>query len=240
MCEERGLDLDCAEAVGCNIDDFIGAAGEPDVAVLVHVRRVAGEIDLLVRYAAPVVFAIAVVFSPEGRREAGERSRDDKDALFPSGAGLAFRCHDGGFDAGHGRSAGAGLDGEHRQAVWVADKGAAGLGLPVVVDDRNSVFERLVLQPVPRGRVQHLSCAEDALQRRQFCLGLALVAIAHEQTHCGGRGEHAGYSELVGYLPDGIGRRVVDCALEGDGSCARQKRRIDDVRVPDDPADVGG
>ena len=65
--------------------------GEPDVAVFVHVGGVAGEIDLLVGDAAPVVCAVTLRLAPEGGGEAGEGALDDEDALFVSGARLALR-----------------------------------------------------------------------------------------------------------------------------------------------------
>ena len=223
-----------------NLDDFVRPAREPDVAVFVHVRGVAGEIDLLVGNATPVVGTVAFGFAPEGGREAGEGALDDEYALFVGGARLALGGHDGGLDAGHGHAAGAGLDGEHCQAVGVADEGAAGFGLPVVVYDGDPVFEGFVLQPLPGGRVEDLAGAEDAFKRRQVGLGLALVAVAHEQADGGGGCEHAGYAELVGDLPDEVRVGMVDRALEGDGGCACEQGSIDDVGVADYPTNVGG
>ena len=43
--EEGGLDLDRADSVGGDLDHLVRPAGDPDVAVLVDVRRVAGPVD---------------------------------------------------------------------------------------------------------------------------------------------------------------------------------------------------
>ena len=64
----------------------------------------------------------------------------------------------------------AGLDRQQRDAVRIADDRSAGLGLPVVIDDRDAVAERLLLEPLPGGRVEHLAGAEDALERAEVVL----------------------------------------------------------------------
>ena len=43
--EERALHFDRADAVRGDLDDLVGAAAEPEVAVLVDVGRVAGVVD---------------------------------------------------------------------------------------------------------------------------------------------------------------------------------------------------
>ena len=90
MREERGFHLYRADAVGGYLDDFVGAAGEPDIAVFVYVRRVAGEIYPPPRDFAPIVGGVALRLAPEHRRQAWEGALDDEYALFARLAGLAL------------------------------------------------------------------------------------------------------------------------------------------------------
>ena len=46
MAQDGALDLDGADAVRGDLDDLVGAAAEPDVAVLVDLGGVAAEVDV--------------------------------------------------------------------------------------------------------------------------------------------------------------------------------------------------
>src|SRR6266540_5591793 len=69
MAQERGLHLDRADAVPGDLDDLVGAAAEPHVAVLVYGGRVPAEVDRLVGDAPPVVAAVSLRLAPKGRGE---------------------------------------------------------------------------------------------------------------------------------------------------------------------------
>ena len=71
MLQARALHLDGADAVAGNLDDLVGAAAEPDVAVLVDVRGVAGVVDA--GNPLPVVAAVAFRLAPQAGDEAGKR-----------------------------------------------------------------------------------------------------------------------------------------------------------------------
>ena len=136
---------------------------EPDVAVLVDVRRVAGVVDA--GNLLPVVAAVALGLAPERRRQAGERPLDHHDPLLvrprtarPSGVTTAASM------PGSGIAAEPGLIGSIADAVRIAEDRTAGLGLPHVIDDRHAVVEDRVLQPLPGRRVEHLAGADDALE----------------------------------------------------------------------------
>ncbi len=109
--EEGRLDLDRADAVVGDLDDLVGAAGEPDVAVLVDVCRVARGVDA--GNPLPVVGAVALRLAPQGGGQPGERALDDHDALLAGSAGLALGRHDAALDAGQRNAGRAGLDREH-------------------------------------------------------------------------------------------------------------------------------
>src|SRR5262249_54879183 len=145
-----------------------------------------------------------------------------------------------GLDPGQGNAGRAWLDRQQTESVGVAKYRATGLGLPHVVDDRNSIVQHSMLEPLPGRRVEHLPCAENPLQRGQVRATGGVFAVAHQQADGGWRGEDAADAELLDDLPDQAGRRVVDRPLEGDRAAAGQQWRVDDVAVADYPADVGG
>ena len=136
---------------------------------------------------------------------------------------------------------GAGFDRQQAEAVRIAEDRAARLRLPHVIDDRDAAAEDLVLQPVPRRRVEHFARAEHALEPRVVDAQKRSVAVAHQRAHGRGRGEDAGAAELLDdRSPVRVGLRKVERALEDDARAAGEQRTVDDVAVADDPADVGG
>ena len=185
MTEERGLHLDRSDAVVGDLDDLVGAAAEPDITVLVDRGGVAGEVDRLAGNLLPVIARVSLGLRPEARGESWERPLDDEDALLARSDLAPVLIDDRRLDPGERHAAGPRLDGQLLDPVRIPDDRTAGLGLPVVVDHRDTVLQRLLLEPLPRRRVQHLACAEHALERREIVLARRLVAKAHEQTYRG-------------------------------------------------------
>src|SRR5438876_243989 len=101
---------------------------------------------------------------PEARGETREGPLDDEDALLSRPELFAILIDHRGLDPGERHPAGAWLDRERRDAVGVTDHGTAGLGLPVVVDDRHAILERFLLQPFPGRRIEHLARAKEPLE----------------------------------------------------------------------------
>src|SRR5438477_5573865 len=108
--EERGLDLDGADTVVGDLDDLVGASAEPDIAVRIDRRRVAGEVDLLSRHLLPVVARVPLGLGPKARGEARERALDDEDALLARGKLVPVLIDDGRLDPGERHPAGTRLD----------------------------------------------------------------------------------------------------------------------------------
>src|SRR5208283_5786031 len=92
--------FDGADAVPGNVKDFVGAAREPDVAVIVDVCRISAVID--VANDLPVIAAIAFLFSPQRGRQAGEGTPNHHDAFLIRAARLAVDLHHGGVNPRHG------------------------------------------------------------------------------------------------------------------------------------------
>jgi hypothetical protein len=241
MREEGALHFDGAEPVRGNLDDLVGASREPEVAVLVHVRRVARVVGGHAGDALPVVAGVAIGVFPERRRETGKRAADHHDALLVRSARVAVRSHHRRVDARQRHAGRAGLDRQQAQAVRVSEDGASRLRLPHVIDDRHTVVEHGLLQPGQRLWVQHLARADNALEPAVIDPGQDVGAVPHQHADRRGRREDAGDAELLdGRAPVRVGVRMVERAFEGDRRAAGQQRRIDHVAVADDPADVGG
>src|SRR5256885_16546836 len=100
MTKERGLDLDRADAMVGDLDDLVGAAAEPHVAVLVDRRRVPGEVHGLSGDLVPVVARVALGLRPEPRGETGERTLDHEDSLLIRPKLLAILIDHGRLDPG--------------------------------------------------------------------------------------------------------------------------------------------
>ena len=170
VAQERRLDLDRPDPVIGDLDDLVGAPGEPDVAVLVDVGGVADVVP--VGDLAPVVVDVPLRLAPQGCDQPGERPLDPHHALLVDAEGLSVMVDDVRLDPGKRHPGGAGLDREHRVPVRDAEDGAGRLRLPHVVDDRDAVLEDGPLQPFPGGGVQDLA-AENNRSRvwRSCCRG---------------------------------------------------------------------
>ncbi len=103
-----------------------------------------------------------------------------------------------------------------------------------------AVLERLALQPLPGGRVEGLAGAEHARHRREVGAAGGVGAVLHQHAHGGGCREDGADVVLLEHAEEDVGARMVERALVGDRGRAAQQRPVDDVRVADDPADVGG
>src|SRR5439155_26915242 len=110
MPKERGLDLDRADTVVGDLDDLVGASAEPDIAVRIDRRRVAGEVEVLSRHLLPVVARVPLGLGPKARGEARERALDDEDALLARGKLVPVLIDDGRLDPGERHPAGTRLD----------------------------------------------------------------------------------------------------------------------------------
>ena len=95
--------------MSCYLDYLVGAACKPDVAILINVGGVSGKVDLLSRKTSPVIGGVAVHFTPEGGRQAGEGTLDNQNALFFRTTQFTFRGHNGHIYTRQGYGGGAGL-----------------------------------------------------------------------------------------------------------------------------------
>ena len=151
---------------------------------------------------------------------------------------VALGVHQDRLDAEEGTRRGARLQaGAARQR---GDQDAAGLGLPPGVDDRAAGVADHVVVPLPRLRVDGL--AHGAQHPEALAAGALheVVALSHQRPDRSRRGVEDVDAELVADLPEPAEVRIVRDTLEHHGGGAVGKRRVHDIGVPRDPADVGG
>ena len=104
MADQRALDLGRAQPVAADLDHVVDAADHPDVAVLVHTRRVAGQIVALFLETLPVLADVALRVAVNRARHAGPGAFDDQVAVFVGRHRLAILIYDFNLDAGEGAS----------------------------------------------------------------------------------------------------------------------------------------
>lgn len=124
-----------------------------------------------------------------------------------------------------------------RNASQRRDNVTAGLGLPVCVHDVCLLFTDLLVVPLPhlgRDRLAHGAQNSEFLH---FVVDV-LVAGSLEQSEGRRRDVKLGDLVLVDHVPVPGEVRVGGGALEDDGWHAEQQRRVHDVRVSGDPADI--
>ena len=168
---------------------------EPDVAVLVDVRRVAGEVD--VRESSPSSRGRSAPARPTGRRQPGNGRLMHEDALLVRAAGLALGRDDGGLDARAAAIAGrAGLDRQQPRPY-----GLPKIGPPVSVCHMWSITgmrssKTSFWSHSHAGGLSTSPAQNDALERLVIDARERLVTVAHQQADGGGRGEDAGDAVL--------------------------------------------
>ena len=193
MGDERRLDFHGAEAVAADVDDVVDAAHEPEVAVGVHARAVAGEVAA--GDVGPIGLAVALGIAVDGAGHGGPGLADDEQAAVAGGDGVEVALASGcvttsGWMPKKGRVAEPGLVGDG--AGDGRDHDGAGLGLPPGVDDGAAVVADLLAVPHPGFGVDGLAdCAEEA-KRVELVLFDVLVAPLDEGANGGGRGVEDG------------------------------------------------
>ncbi len=85
--DQRGFDLHRAQAVAGHVQHVVDASHDPEVAVVVAVRGVAGEV-VAVQLLGEVAFLEAVGVAPDGADLRGERLLDDQRAACPPSTSL--------------------------------------------------------------------------------------------------------------------------------------------------------
>ncbi len=220
-----------------HVDDVVRAAEDEIVAVLVADAPVEGRVRLLPRHALPVGRDEALVVAPDGGHAARRQRTADGDHALGVGADLFSRhgvvqAHVVAVDRHAGR---AEPSRQRLDAALDREDRPAGLGLPVVVDDRLAD----ALGDPARGRfVERFAGEEQQAQRREVVLAQQRGVLFLQHADRGRCGEHDRHAILLDDLPPDAAVGADRRALVEDRRHAGDQRAIDDVAVPDHPPDV--
>ena len=151
--DERRLDLDRRDAMAGDVHHVVDAAEQPEVAVLVDARAVAGEVDVAV--ARPVRVDVAVVLLVEAAQHRGPRLAQHEVAAAARADLLAGLVVDRRIDAGERPRRRARL--RRRDPRKRRDHDHPRLRLPPRVDDRAALAADVLVVPDPRLRVDRLA-----------------------------------------------------------------------------------
>ena len=125
------------------------------------------------------------------------------------------------------------------QSEAVSGNGPAGLCLPPVIDHRNL---QAVLGPFERIRIRSFACQKQGLEFRQVIVlhQLCLGVFALNRPEGSGGGEH-NLDLVIGYHPPECARirRAHRFALKNYGGATLEQRSVDNIGMPDHPADIG-
>ena len=236
--DERRLDLGGRDAVAGDVHDVVDPAEQPQVAVVVLLRAVAGEVVALLGEPRPVGLAVALVVAPDAAQHRRPRLGEHQQAAAAVRApDLPSSSTTSAAMPGSARVAEPGLVGG--DAGQRADHDRAGLGLPPGVDDRAAVAADDPAVPHPGLGVDRLADRAEHPQRGQVVLGRDVLAPLHERADRGRRGVEDRHLVLLDDLPEpALVRGVRRALVDHQGGAVRQ-RPVDDVGVPGDPADVG-
>src|SRR5581483_2127686 len=234
--DEGRLDLDRRDTVAGDVHHIVDAAEQPEVAVLVDTRTVAGEVH--VAELGPVRLAIPRVVAVDAAEHRRPRLLQHEIAAAARADLLALLVVDRRLDAGERLRRRARLGG--RDPRQRRDHDHPGLGLPPRVDDRAVAAADVLLVPDPRLRVDRLADRAEQLQRREIVLLRVLRPPLHVRADRRRRRVEDGHAVALDDRPPAILVGIVGCALVHHGRRAVAERPVDDVAVAGDPADVGG
>ncbi len=168
--DQRGLDLGGRDVVAGDEHDVVDAAEQPEVAVVVALGAVAGEV--LAVEARPVGVAVALGIAPDAAQHRRPRPRQHEVAAAGDPDRLARRrrrCRPRCRAAGTSRSRASSVVAPGQRA----DHDRAGLGLPPRVDDGTARAADRAVVPDPRFRIDRFADRSDQPQRRQVVRGRA-------------------------------------------------------------------
>ena len=235
----RLLDLARSQTMSGDVDDVVGAAQDKVITVGIAGGPVERGIHLPARNRGEIGLYEALVVAPHRCHAPRRQRRHDRQHAFFAGSDL-FPGHlvqqpHVVADDGKRRTAelarrvlDAGLRGKDRPAA---------LRLPVMIHDRHA--ER-VGGPA-RGRlVERLAGEKQITQARQVEFLHVRGILLLEHANRGRRAEHRAHLVLGDDLPPDAGVGSDRQSLVHDRRRTVDERRVDDVRVTHDPADVAG
>ena len=222
-----------------HVDDVVGAGHDVEIAILVDHARVTSLV--VAREGCEVALAEPLLRVPQRRQRARRQwELDGHRAKFVGAEFGSVLAEDTHVVAGHWHGWRAELDRQRLDADGVADDGPASLGLPPVIVD---VDAEGLARPDDGVGVGALARKVEAAQAGDVAPleHLALGILALDRPKRRRRGEEGAHVVLGDHPPEHAGVRGADrLALEHHRGVAVDQRRVADVAVANDPANVRG
>ncbi|EGE58250.1 hypothetical protein RHECNPAF_3340049 [Rhizobium etli CNPAF512] len=226
------------EAMTGTIDDVVGPRHDEEVAVLIDIAGVGGLV--ITGKLVEIGRSETVIRMPEGRQTAGRQGQPDDDiAERPRLDRMAGIVEHRYLVARHRQRWRTMLDGQGAEAERICGDRPAGLRLPPVVDDGDgkhafSPFQGLRVRSLAgkkqRPQIGHLVARDQ----------IAVPIFSPDGAKGGRRREEHAHVMLRNDAPKCAGIRRADrLSLEDQGRHARYQRRVHDIGMADDPADIG-
>ena len=237
MARDALLDLARAQPVPGHVDHVVGAPENEVIAVVVAHAPVEARVKHPPRHCLPIRLDEARVVAPHRAHASGrQRSFDGQHALLIRPAVLARDLVDElHVIAIHRLARRPELARQHLHAARHAEDRPARLGLPVIVHDG---LADAIGEPACGRLVERLPGQENQPQRGQIVLRQVCRVLLLEHPNGRGRGEELRDLVLLHDAPPDAAVRTNRRALVHDRCNAREQRRVYDVAVADDPADV--
>ncbi|OXC78774.1 hypothetical protein BSU04_10245 [Caballeronia sordidicola] len=225
------------------IEHIVNAAGDREITrVRVANRAISGEIQGASQFIRVVAFAKALRVAPDGADHRRPGLSDDQHAALPIRDLVAGFIDDSGIYTGQRQRAGTGN--ERGNARQRRDHVTARFRLPERVEHGTSATANMLRVPVPGARVDGFTDrAEDAQRAQVVTRGMhrAIRFSALDERPDGSRrGVESRHLVALDHVPEAAGVRVRGHTFENDLGRANGGRPVADVRMPRDPADVGG
>src|SRR5215467_6548460 len=221
------------DAVAGDVHDVVDAAEKPEVAVLVALGSVAGEVDVVVL--RPILLHESVGIAPDAPQHPGPRLAQHQVARLRR---VALFVEHLGVDARERERGGAGL--ERGETGQRRDEDVARLSLPPRIDYRTTASADDLPVPNPRLWIDRFTDGSEQPETREIAPLRELLAPLHEGSDGSGRRVADRDAVLLDDAPESVLVRVVGRALVHDGRRAVRQGPVHDVGVAGNPADVGG
>src|SRR5579871_4541325 len=236
VAHKRRFDFHGAEAMAGYVDYVVHAAKNPDVSVFIAGGGVASEIGA--GEARPVIFFEALGILVKRAQHGGPRLIQNKEALACALDRRAFVIDNLGGHTGQRTSRGTGLSG--RSTGNRGDHDGSGFGLPPGIHNRAALFANNGVVPLPSSGIDWLTYGTKKAQRGKIVTLGPVISLTDKRTNGGRRGIEGGNAILLNQTPEAIELGPIGSAFIHKRGCASGQRTKDNIRVPGDPADIGG
>src|SRR6185503_18605630 len=218
-----------------NFDHIVDASDDPKISIRIAFGRVAG--CIFAGILAPILTHITVRVTVNGPQHRWPCILQYEVSFRVIGNGFAAFVHDFGLLSKEGTRTRAGFQRHNRSR---RDHERAGLCLPPGVNDRQLIFANHAVIPLPGFRVDRLTDRAEQAQGRKIVLFGPGVTETHESTN-GRRSRVEDRNPIaLDALPPTIWLRIRRSTFEEEGCDSVEHGTIYQIRVPCDPAGVGG